>query len=269
VKKKILFPIVLILALALGGCGITSPTAQSELIMTVVHFSVIGTLTAMVPPTTASPTASSTPSPSPTATITPTPIPSSTQVIPPAPPDITWYWPTTTANGCYDAAFVKDVNIPDGTVFAPGQEFEKTWKVKNTGSCTWTPKFYLMFIDGNAMQGSDASISQTVEITKKADISVSLAAPKREGRYRGYWQLADKNGYTFGELMYVSIVVDDFENTPTATQTPATPTLTATPNLTASPTHHKHPTPNDPPGRHTYSTPSTSFFTPTPPVLDR
>ncbi len=275
-KKKIFFPGVLILALVLGACGNIGSTSQSELILTVVHFSVIGTLTAMVPPPTGSPTATSTPSPTReayTATLTPTPLPSSTQVIQPPNTQDTWYWPTTTANGCYDAAFVKDVNIADGTVLAPGEEFEKTWKFKNTGSCTWTSKFLMVFISGNDMQGSDTRISQTVEFAKKADITVSLVAPKREGRYRGYWQLADKNGYTFGARVYVSIVVSDSAETLTPTKTPVTPppgtcTITATPNLTPSPTHHKPPTHEKPPDKHIDSTSPAPVFTPLPPVTD-
>ncbi len=30
-----------------------------------------------------------------------------------------------------------DVTIPDGAPVTPGQEFVKTWKIKNTGICTW------------------------------------------------------------------------------------------------------------------------------------
>src|SRR5512138_1314450 len=30
-----------------------------------------------------------------------------------------------------------DVTIPDGTQMTPGQQFVKTWKIKNDGICTW------------------------------------------------------------------------------------------------------------------------------------
>src|SRR5215207_3309525 len=30
-----------------------------------------------------------------------------------------------------------DVNVPDDTSMSPGQDFIKTWRVKNNGSCPW------------------------------------------------------------------------------------------------------------------------------------
>ena len=36
----------------------------------------------------------------------------------------------------YDPATI-DVNVPDNTEMQLGQEFVKTWLVKNNGSCTW------------------------------------------------------------------------------------------------------------------------------------
>ena len=35
------------------------------------------------------------------------------------------------------AALLQDVSIPPGTVLEPGQSFTKTWRVQNTGSCSW------------------------------------------------------------------------------------------------------------------------------------
>src|SRR6185436_17852856 len=41
----------------------------------------------------------------------------------------------TTVALCDVMGFVEDVNIPDDTTMSPGQDFVKTWKVKNNGSC--------------------------------------------------------------------------------------------------------------------------------------
>src|SRR5215210_4125964 len=41
----------------------------------------------------------------------------------------------TTVALCDSLQFVADVNIPDDTNMSPGQDFIKTWRVKNTGSC--------------------------------------------------------------------------------------------------------------------------------------
>jgi polar amino acid transport system substrate-binding protein len=42
--------------------------------------------------------------------------------------------PTATPPPCYDGMeFVEDVTVPDGTEMQPGQNFDKVWRVKNTG----------------------------------------------------------------------------------------------------------------------------------------
>src|SRR3974377_235848 len=48
--------------------------------------------------------------------------------------------------------FIADVSIPDGTVMAPGAPFVKTWRVQNTGTCTWG-NYKLIFAAGNTMSG--------------------------------------------------------------------------------------------------------------------
>ncbi|MGE5375455.1 MAG: hypothetical protein ACM3XO_10390 [Bacteroidota bacterium] len=42
---------------------------------------------------------------------------------------------SATANGCNHAGYISDVTIPDETVLAPGESFNKTWEFQNTG--TW------------------------------------------------------------------------------------------------------------------------------------
>src|SRR5512142_2240252 len=40
---------------------------------------------------------------------------------------------------CNAASFVKDVSIADGTVIGQGQNFTKTWRIQNVGTCRWNP----------------------------------------------------------------------------------------------------------------------------------
>src|SRR5574338_1618752 len=54
---------------------------------------------------------------------------------------------------CDQAQFVRDVTIPDGTVFAPGATFTKTWRIKNAGTCTWSG-YSLVFDSGDSMGGA-------------------------------------------------------------------------------------------------------------------
>ncbi|HHS97476.1 MAG TPA: hypothetical protein ENK08_06195, partial [Chloroflexi bacterium] len=85
--------------------------------------------------------AETTPTPSGEAAggVTPTPTPA---------PDI------TTQGGCtLNAAFVADVTVPDNTEFPSGTAFTKTWRLRNTGTCTWEAGTLLVFVSGDAMGG--------------------------------------------------------------------------------------------------------------------
>jgi hypothetical protein len=97
------------------------------------------------------------------------------------------------------ATFVSDVNYPDGTAVAPNTAFTKTWKIKNTGTCTWTTNFSLVFVSGEKMGGLDSQkLTSTVGPNTTFDISVNLTSPAANGSYRGYWQLKDDKGQLFG-----------------------------------------------------------------------
>jgi hypothetical protein len=47
--------------------------------------------------------------------------------------------------------FVEDVTVPDGTVFQPGEEIVKKWKVKNSGTCEWISRYSIRMLSGNSM----------------------------------------------------------------------------------------------------------------------
>src|SRR5215211_5720715 len=57
---------------------------------------------------------------------------------------------------CRDSAiFVEDVTVPDNTRLTAGEEFTKTWKLQNTGSCTWTD-YTIAFVSGDRMDAPDS-----------------------------------------------------------------------------------------------------------------
>jgi hypothetical protein len=114
----------------------------------------------------------------------------------PTPTMITMLTPNT---GCDRAAFVSDVTVPDGTVFAPGQAFTKTWKLRNNGKCTWTTDYTLLFYTGDQMGGaSPVNLPSAVGPGQTIDLSVNLTAPNGAGNYRGYWLLRNPSGGSFG-----------------------------------------------------------------------
>ena len=160
------------------------------------------------------------------------------------------YSSNSTANGCNNSIYVSDVTIADGTVFAPGEAFTKTWKFKNTGTCDWDEDYLIIFVSGSDMDGETTEIDQDVLSGATGNISVSLVAPTTEGTYTGYWKMADSDGTVFGQSVYVMIVVSDDASTSTATatatstteSTASTSTPTATPQATATFTVTTEPT---------------------------
>src|SRR5512134_681096 len=40
-------------------------------------------------------------------------------------------------DSCHNSVYIADVTIPDNTVLSPGEDFEKIWRIQNTGSCVW------------------------------------------------------------------------------------------------------------------------------------
>jgi hypothetical protein len=131
--------------------------------------------------------------PEPTVTITATIAPSQST------PSTAVSNPTVAAAGENQAEFVADVNIPDGTVFAPGQSFTKTWRISNTGQTTWTSGYALIFIDGDLL-GAEAVVPLPEEVApgKNVDVSVDMVAPDQAGTYTSYWKMKTPDGKIFG-----------------------------------------------------------------------
>ena len=102
--------------------------------------------------------------------------------------------PTATPLPCNLASFVKDVNVPDGTTFAPGAAFTKSWRLRNAGSCTWDSGYRLVFFKGQDMDGTTTRLPKVVEPGETVDVSVNLVAPDATGTYQGYWMLRDVDG---------------------------------------------------------------------------
>jgi hypothetical protein len=110
--------------------------------------------------------------------------------------------PTVTpppASSCDKAQFIADVTVPDGTLMAPGQVFDKTWRLKNIGTCTWTTAYKLVFVSGERMEGpAEANLPREVPPGSTVDLTVRLTAPSTPGLYRGYWQFKNASGALFG-----------------------------------------------------------------------
>jgi len=147
--------------------------------------------------------------PSPTA-IFPSP---TSPIAAPAPtlPPLPTIAPTTE---CEQGQFIADVNVPDGSLFAPGDTFTKTWRLKNIGTCVWSG-FSLVFDSGDLMGGVSPTAIGSVSPGATVDVSVALQAPATNGGYRGYWRIRNasavlipiQGGYQ-NKSFYVDIAVN-------------------------------------------------------------
>ena len=100
---------------------------------------------------------------------------------------------------CDWAQFITDVTVPDGTSFSPGAAFQKTWRLKNIGSCTWTTAYTLVF-DSSQQMGAPASVNLPSNVApgQTVDVTVNMIAPSASGEYIGYWKFRNASGALFG-----------------------------------------------------------------------
>jgi len=105
-----------------------------------------------------------------------------------------------------------DVNIPDGTQMTPGQQFVKTWKIKNAGTCTWGAGYKVVYAGyATTMSGVPQPINGVIGPGQEVEISVQFTAPTKIGEYVSAWTLQNPAGRNFfgngAKPLYVKIVV--------------------------------------------------------------
>jgi hypothetical protein len=122
--------------------------------------------------------------------------------------------------GCsLNAAYVADVTVPDDTEMDPDEDFTKTWRLRNSGTCEWSADYRLVFVSGDQM-GAPASVPVPATAAgATVDVSIQMTAPSDPGTYRGNWRMQSDEGTVFGSQVYVRIVVPE-PATPTPTEEP-------------------------------------------------
>ena len=220
-KKHLLIIVgfILISSLGVGACSSktenSTPTLSNEQVQTqaVATFASGLTQTALALPTgTQTPTSTSTP----TETNTPFPTQATgTSVLP--------------TDSCYSLTFLTDVTIPDNTVMKPGEQFTKTWRVQNTGSCIWEAGFKLVYSGGNSLGAATLILTNPVSPGTTTNLSVFMTAPAKAGSYQSNWRMSNKAGAYFGDEMYAVIKVAESSGTVTPSSGTSVPTLTSTP----------------------------------------
>jgi hypothetical protein len=102
--------------------------------------------------------------------------------------------------------YVSDVTIPDGKEMQPGEKFIKTWRVKNTGTTTWSRGYTLVHFKDEKMNGPDNVSLPPAKPGESVDVSVSLTAPSTTGMHHSTWKARNPQGKPFD--YYLDALVD-------------------------------------------------------------
>lgn len=226
--------ILLATALSLTACNVgaaPSPTLDVNAIntaivgTTIAQFSDQFTQTALAAPTN-TPVPTDTPIPLPTfdlpttdpnalptfSLVSPTPggLPGFTQIAPTSGVAAT----QSLGDACNNNVFEGDVTIPDGSVLAPGFDFQKVWKIRNSGTCLWDEGYSLVYIGGSTPDLDPYNFefkksSDFVSAGEAINIGINLTAPCTPGKYEGHWRMRNDQGYYFGSILSVYVEVTD------------------------------------------------------------
>lgn len=155
-----------------------------------------------------------------------------TQIPPTASPTFDPLTPPPTPSCRDSAVFVEDVNYPDHTRLEPGEEFTKTWKLQNTGTCNWSG-YSVGFVSGDRMEAPESVPVPETEAKSTVDVSIDLVAPSEDGSYTGNFELRNAEGKSIPlgtePTFWVRITVDDVLPGTTAEQTIGNCTYTENP----------------------------------------
>lgn len=105
--------------------------------------------------------------------------------------------------------------IPDGQIMTPGQYFWKTWRLKNSGSCTWDSTYKIVYWSGELMGGLlEYPFPEVVPPGDEVDITLYMQAPSANGLYTSSWKIKSPWGGAFGvgeydQAFYVQVNVTD------------------------------------------------------------
>lgn len=105
------------------------------------------------------------------------------------------------------ARYEADVSYPDGTIVSAGEQFTKTWRVKNAGTSAWTSGYALAFVSDRRMDGPDSVMLPLALPGESVEVSVTLTAPLSPGLQRSSWRARNPEGLLFGDLLYAEIRV--------------------------------------------------------------
>jgi hypothetical protein len=185
-RKFALFLFIPIFIFIFTGCGIMAGDDRNEDAMATAISQTLAAMNTQNPPTQMPAQPTNTPLPLPTITLQPT----GTSVA----------GPTATLRPCNMATFISE-NPQDGITFQPGESFTKSWRLKNTGTCTWNSNYKVVYYSGDNIDGAGTSkLANSTAPGEVMDITYNFKAPNTPGSYQTLFKLQDDNGVNFAQF---------------------------------------------------------------------
>lgn len=201
-KIRTLSTIAMMLSLLwLAACSPAAPTSAPTIDLNPLRTEVAATVLVQVTRDLAL-----TPSITPIPSFTATSLPTSTSGPTPS-PTATLASETPNAETENKAQWVSQ-SIADDTSFVPGETFTMTWRLKNSGTSTWTERYLLRYFSGNAFGApNEIAIGQEVPPGGEIEISILMKAPVTPGTYRSDWVMSTEERSNFKEAVFLKIKV--------------------------------------------------------------
>jgi len=116
--------------------------------------------------------------------------------------------PTIDPDNCVNSlTFIEDITVPDNSFITYGSTIDKQWLVQNSGTCNWNADFRLRHVGGATLGASEEMALFPARAGTQAIIQILFTAPFTDGEYESAWQAFDPFGLTFGDPIYIRIIV--------------------------------------------------------------
>jgi transcriptional regulator with XRE-family HTH domain len=114
-------------------------------------------------------------------------------------------------------AFVADISVPDGTVMPPYFEFEKIWRIRNSGTVPWVGRWLARrgAASGHGVPRSPSRVPiPDTQPGEEVDIRTPVRSQPLAGSSQGHWKMVDDRGRKYFPDRYplglvLSIVVEE------------------------------------------------------------
>ena len=112
----------------------------------------------------------------------------------------------------YDAMYIEDTTVPDGTTVPKNTEFTKSWLVQNTGTCPWEDMALVLLPEYTTnievvSDGINAPYSiPVIQPNAQGNVSIQLSIPAstpNNAAAQARFRLQDSNGNLFGAILII------------------------------------------------------------------